>query len=68
MTPRMRPSPDMLSVEQIAPLLGVSKMTVYRLIHGLELRAYVIGRSYRVRRDDLEAYMRAADTFTDGAP
>lgn len=58
--------PEMLTVEVVAPMLGVSKMTVYRLIHTEQLRAYRVGRSFRIRRDDLETYLRGADTFTWG--
>jgi excisionase family DNA binding protein len=37
-------------------------MTVYRLINGGELPAARIGRSFRVRIEDLEHYL--ADQFT----
>ncbi|MFF2632966.1 helix-turn-helix domain-containing protein [Microbacterium sp. NPDC058021] len=42
--------PDMrfLTVAEVADLMRVSKMTVYRLVHAGELPAVRFGRSYRV--------------------
>ena len=42
--------PDMrfLTVAEVAELMRVSKMTVYRLVHAGELPAVRFGRSYRV--------------------
>lgn len=42
--------PDMrlLTVAEVAALMRVSKMTVYRLVHSGELPAIRFGRSYRV--------------------
>ena len=40
--------PRYLTVEEVAGLMRVSKMTVYRLVHAGELPAVRFGRSYRV--------------------
>lgn len=37
-----------LTVAEVAELMRVSKMTVYRLVHAGELPAIRFGRSYRV--------------------
>ncbi|WP_150958049.1 helix-turn-helix domain-containing protein [Microbacterium testaceum] len=37
-----------LTVAEVAELMRVSKMTVYRLVHSGELPAVRFGRSYRV--------------------
>ena len=37
-----------LTVAEVADLMRVSKMTVYRLVHSGELPAVRFGRSYRV--------------------
>ena len=37
-----------LSVAEVAALMRVSKMTVYRLVHNGELPAVRVGRSFRV--------------------
>jgi excisionase family DNA binding protein len=36
----------------------VSKMTVYRLVHGGELPAIRVGRSFRVPADAVDEYLR----------
>jgi excisionase family DNA binding protein len=42
--------PDLLTVSEVAQMLRVSKMTVYRLIHTKQLAAIQVGNSFRVRR------------------
>ncbi|OKL46924.1 DNA-binding protein [Boudabousia liubingyangii] len=42
------PRPKLATVAEIADLLRVSKMTVYRMIHDGELPAIRVGRSFRV--------------------
>ena len=46
-----------LTVQEVADLMRVSSMTVYRLIKGGELRAVRVGKSYRVREDDLDTFI-----------
>lgn len=48
---------DLLTVAEVAEMLRVSTMTVYRLIRTGQLPAVRVGRSYRVRRGDLESYL-----------
>ena len=38
----------------------VSRMSVYRLIHGGELEAVQFGRSFRVSQEALDAYLKKA--------
>lgn len=50
--------PDhLLTADEVAEMLRVSTMTVYRLIRRGELPAVRVGRSYRVRGPDLDAYL-----------
>ncbi|WP_218682551.1 helix-turn-helix domain-containing protein [Microbacterium sp. BF1] len=42
------PDVRFLKVAEVAELMRVSKMTVYRLVHAGELPAVRFGRSYRV--------------------
>ena len=49
---------DLLTVAEVATLLRVSKMSVYRLIHAGDLEAVRFGRSFRVPRAAVEAYLR----------
>ncbi len=46
-----------LTVGEVAALLRVSSMTVYRLINAGDLPALRIGRSFRVRSEDLDRYL-----------
>ena len=49
-----------LTVTEVAKVMRVSKMTVYRLVHAGELQAVQIGRSYRVPEQAVNEYLRAA--------
>ena len=46
-----------LTVGEVAALFRVSSMTVYRLINAGELPAVRIGRSFRLREEDLDRYL-----------
>ena len=47
----------LLTVAEVADLLRVSNMTVYRLIKGGQLGAIRVGKNYRIPQDDLDAYL-----------
>lgn len=51
-----------LTAAEVASLLRVSTMTVYRLIRAGELPAVRVGKSYRVREDDVDRYLAARYT------
>lgn len=46
-----------LTVNEVAAVMRVSTMTVYRLIKGGELPAVRVGKSFRVREEDLDRYL-----------
>jgi excisionase family DNA binding protein len=46
-----------LTVGEVAGQLRISSMTVYRLIKSGELPAVRVGKSYRLREDDVDAYL-----------
>ena len=52
-----------LTVAEVATLMRVSKMTVYRLVHSAELPAIRVGRSFRVPEEAVHAYLR--DSFVE---
>jgi len=52
-----------LTVAEVAATMRVSKMTVYRLVHGGELSAVRVGRSFRVPERAVQDYLR--DAYTD---
>ncbi len=47
-----------LTVAEVASMMRVSKMTVYRLVHNGELPAVRVGRSFRVPEDAVHEYLR----------
>jgi excisionase family DNA binding protein len=49
-----------MTVAEVADVMRVSKMTVYRLVHSGELPAVRFGRSYRVPETAVEDYLRTA--------
>ncbi|MEX2548880.1 MAG: helix-turn-helix domain-containing protein [Nitriliruptoraceae bacterium] len=52
-------SQRLLTAAEVADQLRVSTMTIYRLIRRGELPAVRVGRNYRVRDEDLTAYLDA---------
>lgn len=47
----------LLTVNEVADLLRVSRMTVYRLIKNGEMPALRVGRNYRLREEDIHDYL-----------
>jgi excisionase family DNA binding protein len=54
-----------LTVAEVAAVMRVSKMTVYRLVHSGELPAIRVGRSFRVPEQAVHDYLR--DSFIETA-
>ncbi len=52
-----------LTVSEVAAIMRVSKMTVYRLVHSGEMSAVRVGRSFRVPEQAVHTYLR--DAFTE---
>jgi len=49
-----------LTVAEVASLMRVSKMTVYRLVHGGELPAVRVGRSFRGHAKAVHDYLETS--------
>lgn len=47
----------LLTVGEVATLMRVSNMTVYRLIKAGQLSAIRVGKNYRIRRSDVDRYL-----------
>lgn len=47
----------LLRVREVADVMRVSTMTVYRLIHAGELPATRVGHSYRIAQHEVDAYL-----------
>jgi excisionase family DNA binding protein len=56
----LTPDPKFLTVAEVAEMMRVSKMTVYRMVHSGELPAAQIGRSFRVPLNVVEEYIRGS--------
>lgn len=57
----------LLTVGEVAGIMRVSNMTVYRLIKSGQLSAIRVGKNYRLRRSDIDRYLsdRAVRTDTE---
>ena len=49
-----------LTVAEVAEIMRVSKMTVYRLVHSGELPAVRVGRSFRVNETAVSEYLESS--------
>lgn len=49
-----------LTVAEVAAIMRVSKMTVYRLVHSGEMPAVRVGRSFRVPESAVDDYLRGS--------
>jgi excisionase family DNA binding protein len=47
----------LLTVGEVAGIMRVSNMTVYRLIKSGQLSAIRVGKNYRIRRVDVDKYL-----------
>jgi excisionase family DNA binding protein len=53
------------TVAEVADHMRVSNMTVYRLIKAEQLPAIRVGKNYRIRAKDLQAYLDSSLTVSD---
>ena len=51
---------EFLTVAEVAAMMRVSKMTVYRLVHSGELPAVRVGKSFRVPEKAVHDYLENA--------
>jgi excisionase family DNA binding protein len=56
-SPGGRPDARLLTVDQVAEMLQISRWSVYRLIWANDLRSVQIGRCRRVPPEALDAYL-----------
>nr|WP_229054727.1 helix-turn-helix domain-containing protein [Aeromicrobium sp. Leaf350] len=54
---QMASAGEFLTIAEVAAQMRVSKMTVYRLVHGGELEAVRVGRSFRVTQQAVDAFI-----------
>ena len=58
------PLPKFMTVGEVADLMRVSSMTVYRLIKAGDLRAVQVGKSYRIREEDINSFLASRHNQT----
>jgi excisionase family DNA binding protein len=56
-----------LTVAEVASMMRVSKMTVYRLVHSGHLPAIRVGRSFRVPEQAVHDYLRQSYVGVESA-
>ena len=57
----------LLTVAEVAGVMRVSNMTVYRMIKGGEIAAVRVGHNYRIRESELERYLSERSVHVEGA-
>jgi excisionase family DNA binding protein len=62
---RTRGLPELLTVAEVAALVRVSKMTIYRMIRKGELPAIAVGKSYRIPIADVRSLTQARGSLED---
>ena len=54
-----------LTVAEVASIMRLSKMTVYRMVADSELSSVRIRRSIRIRKDSFEQYLESHEDLAD---
>jgi len=60
-------SSSLLTVAEVAAMMRVSTMTVYRLIKGGEIAAVRVGHNYRIREAEVERYLAGRAVRVEGS-
>ena len=53
---------DFYKAEELAEALQVNIMTIYRYISAKKIKAYKIGREYRIDKDEFQAFLKKIST------
>lgn len=53
---------DFYLVEEFAEKLRVSNMTIYRYIKAGKLKAFKIGKEFRIKKDEYEKFLNSVKT------
>jgi excisionase family DNA binding protein len=56
---------EIYTIPEVAKILRVNQVTVNRLIKRQELKAYKIGKVYRITKEELEIYLKKSTTVND---
>jgi excisionase family DNA binding protein len=58
----MTPKDDFYKAEELATVLKLNVMTIYRYIKAGKLRAHKIGKEYRIDRTEFERFINSTRT------
>ncbi len=58
----MKDETEFYRAEDLAKLLKVNIMTIYRYIKAKKLKAYKIGREFRIEKKDFDKFMEKVST------
>lgn len=50
------------TAKELAEMLGLNVMTIYRYINAGKLKAYKIGKEFRIDKSEFERFMKKAQT------
>lgn len=53
--------PDVVTVEQMSKMLGISTKTAYRMLKNNEIEHFMIGRIYKIPKYHILAYLNLLD-------
>ena len=53
---------DFYTAQELAELLSVNVMTIYRYIKAKKLKAYKLGKEFRIEHTEFERFMSKAKT------
>jgi len=53
---------DFYTAKDLADKLGLNIMTIYRYIDAKKLKAYKIGKEYRISKVEFEAFLKSVST------
>ncbi len=62
------PEEQLMDTEQVAAYLKVHVKTVTNMVDRGELKAYKVGRHWRYRKSDVDAYLEARQNTPSPAP
>lgn len=55
---KIRSMPELLTVSEVAEVLRICKMTIYRAVNSGELESLRVGRSFRIPREAVVTYLK----------
>jgi excisionase family DNA binding protein len=53
----------LFTVDEVARMLRISNMTVYRLVKNEEIAAIKVGKNYRIRESEVDKYLKRGSTL-----